>query len=88
MLLDSLASEAGFTPRLVFESMELTTVAGLVAAGLGSALLPLDDPYLKARNPVPLQPAAYRELGLVWREGDDAPPVEHFKDFVVARSAD
>ena len=68
--------------------MELTTVAGLVAAGLGSALLPLDDPYLKARNPVPLQPAAYRELGLVWREGDDAPPVEHFKDFVVARSAD
>ena len=50
--------------------------------------MPLDDPYLKARNPVPLQPAAYRELGLVWREGDDAPPVEHFKDFVVARSAD
>ncbi|MCZ9299226.1 LysR family transcriptional regulator [Corynebacterium hesseae] len=88
MLLDSLASEAGFTPRLVFESMELTTVAGLVAAGLGSALLPLDDPYLKARNPVPLQPAAYRELGLVWRKGDDAPPVEHFKDFVVARTAE
>ena len=41
-----------------------------------------------SRNPVPLQPAAYRELGLVWRKGDDAPPVEHFKDFVVARSAD
>lgn len=41
MLLDSMAQEAGFTPRLVFESMELSTVAGLVEAGLGCALLPL-----------------------------------------------
>lgn len=83
MLLDDLAAHAGFSPRLVFESMELTTVAGLVAAGLGSALLPLDDPYLQTSNLIPLQPAAYRELGLVWRIGDEAPPVERFKDFVV-----
>jgi len=83
MLLDDLAASAGFVPRLVFESMELTTVAGLVAAGLGSALLPLDDPYLQTSNLIPLQPAAYRELGLVWRIGDEAPPVERFKDFVV-----
>ncbi len=34
--------------------MELTTVAGLVDAGLGTALLPLDDPYLQARNLIPL----------------------------------
>lgn len=83
MLLDDLAAHAGFSPRLVFESMELTTVAGLVAAGLGSALLPLDDPYLQTSNLIPLQPAAYRELGLVWRIGDEAPPVERFKNFVV-----
>ncbi len=37
MLLDALADDAGFSPHLVFESMELTTVAGLVAAGLGVA---------------------------------------------------
>lgn len=83
MLLDDLTAHAGFSPRLVFESMELTTVAGLVAAGLGSALLPLDDPYLHTSNLIPLEPAAYRELGLVWRIGDEAPPVERFKDFVV-----
>lgn len=83
MLLDALADSAGFSPRLVFESMELTTVAGLVAAGLGSALLPLDDPYLQVRNLVPLQPPAYRELGLVWRQGDEAPPVAQFRDFIV-----
>ena len=83
MLLDALADSAGFSPRLVFESMELTTVAGLVAAGLGSALLPLDDPYLQVGNLVPLQPPAYRELGLVWRQGDEAPPVIQFRDFIV-----
>ena len=83
MLLDALADSAGFSPRLVFESMELTTVAGLVAAGLGSALLPLDDPYLQVGNLVPLQPPAYRELGLVWTKGDEAPPVAQFRDFIV-----
>lgn len=86
MLLDALATKAGFSPRLVFESMELTTVAGLVDAGLGTALLPLHDPYFQARNLIPLEPPAFRELGLVWRPGDDAPPVEQFRDFIMARS--
>lgn len=82
MLLDALATEAGFTPRLVFESMELTTVAGLVTAGLGCALLPLDDPYLGAENLVPIEPPRYRELGLVWKPGAPAPPVDRFRAFV------
>ena len=82
MLLDSLAAEAGFVPRFVFESMELTTVSGLVTAGLGCALLPLDDPYLNATNLIPLEPARYRELGMVWRDGDDAPPVNQFREFI------
>lgn len=83
MLLDALAADAGFTPRLVFESMELTTVAGLVEAGLGCALLPLDDPYLRTGNLIPLRPPAYRELGLVWRPGEDAPAAVQFRDFIV-----
>ena len=87
MLLDSLAAEAGFVPRFVFESMELTTVSGLVAAGLGCALLPLDDPYLNATNLIPLEPVRYRELGVVWRAEDDAPPVTQFRDFVKASQA-
>ncbi|AKE40118.1 transcription regulator [Corynebacterium camporealensis] len=84
MLLDSLAEKSGFTPHLVFESMELTTVSGMVAAGLGIALLPLDDPYLQTGNLIPLEPAAYRELGLVWRPGDDAPPIKQFRDFIMS----
>lgn len=87
LLLDRLAAEHGFAPRFVFESMELTTVAGLVSAGLGVALLPLDDPYLAPSGVVlrPLEPAAHRELGLVWRAGaGSAPPVDQFRDFVTA----
>lgn len=86
MLLDRIAADLGFTPDLVFESMELTTVAGLVSAGLGVALLPLDDPYLAPRGIVlrPLDPPQHRELGLVWRAGaQEAPPVDQFRRFVI-----
>lgn len=85
MLLDQLAQEAGFTPNLVFESMELTTVMGLVKAELGVALLPMDDPHIVPDTLVlrPLEPVTYRELGMVWRQGaSSAPPVDAFRDFV------
>lgn len=88
LLLDRIAGELGFRPNLVFESMELTTVAGLVSAGLGVALLPLDDPYLAPAGIVlrPLDPPRHRELGLVWRAGaGEAPPVDQFRRFVLAR---
>lgn len=85
ILMDSIAEEAGFAPNVVFESMELTTVAGLVSAGLGVGVVPLDDPYLPTVGivQVPLQPPAFRELGLVWRtNAGPAPAVENFKEFV------
>ncbi|WP_080796272.1 LysR family transcriptional regulator [Corynebacterium pacaense] len=88
LLLDRISADLGFTPTLVFESMELTTVAGLVSAGLGVALLPLDDPYLAPVGLVlrPLDPPAHRELGLVWRAGaEPAPPVDLFRQFVMQR---
>src|SRR5699024_5606878 len=82
MLLDSLAAGAGFLRRFVFGSRASCTVAGLVEACLGCALLPLDDPYLNATNLIPLEPARSRELGMVWRDGDDAPPVNQFREFI------
>lgn len=86
MLLDTIAAELGFSPNLVFESMELSTVAGLVSAGLGVALLPLDDPCLAPVGVVlrPVDPPQYRELGLVWRAGAPAaPPVDQFRVFIL-----
>lgn len=85
MLLDDLASAAGMTPDVVFESMELTTVSGLVSAGLGVGVLPLGDPYLPTVgvNLRPLEPPVFRELGLVWKiPAGPAPSVEIFRDFV------
>ncbi|MGO1949061.1 MAG: LysR family transcriptional regulator [Mycobacteriaceae bacterium] len=88
LLLDELAADAGFRPRLVFESMELTTVAGLVTAGLGVALLPLDDPNLRLPGMavVPLATTRSRELGIVWESGAElVPPVAAFLEFVEGR---
>ncbi|AIG64836.1 LysR family transcriptional regulator [Corynebacterium atypicum] len=87
ILLDRLAEQAGFRPRLVFESMELTTVMGLVSAGLGVALLPLDDPYLAPTGIVlrPLDPPALREIGLVWNDAaHSAPPVDQLRRFILS----
>lgn len=90
LLLDVLAAEHGFRPRLVFESMELTTVAGLVTAGLGVALLPLGDPNLQmaGMSVIPLETARVRELGIVWPGHRAAPPpVAGFLDFVRSRGS-
>lgn len=86
-IFDRLTAQAGFTPRVAFESSELATVGGLVSAGLAVALFPLDDPYLDPEGArlIPLHPAAHREIGLAWR--DDAPPlppVDAFREFVTA----
>lgn len=88
VLLNELTAEAGFRPQLVFESMELTTVAGLVTAGLGVALLPLDDPNLRLPGMavIPLATTRARELGVVWTSGvEPAPPVAAFLQFVRER---
>ena len=39
-LVTELLAEAGVTPRISFESADLATIEGLVAAGLGVAILP------------------------------------------------
>lgn len=87
-LLDELAADSDLTLDIVFESMELTTVAGLVSAGLGVGLVPLADPFLATVGvrTRPIDPPAYRDLGLMWRlEASPPPAVERFREFV-ARS--
>ncbi|WKD60196.1 HTH-type transcriptional regulator GltC [Corynebacterium ciconiae DSM 44920] len=91
-LLDELVAEAGITAPVAFDSMELSTVAGLVSAGLGVALLPMNDPYLTGGTAQqgfilrPLRPACYRELGVVWRTGVElTPAAEQFRRWVLER---
>ncbi|MBV7282217.1 LysR family transcriptional regulator [Corynebacterium sp. TAE3-ERU30] len=91
-LLDDLVAASGITAPVAFDSMELSTVAGLVSAGLGVALLPMNDPYLTGGTAQqgfvlrPLRPACYRELGLVWRAtGDLTPAAEQFRRWVLEK---
>ncbi|MFI6445437.1 LysR family transcriptional regulator [Kitasatospora sp. NPDC050543] len=84
---DAFCAEAGFVPRIAFEGEEAETLRGLVAAGLGVALLP---PALVARpGVVELEvtaPRTRRAIGLAWMAGRPmTPPAAAFRDFVLGR---
>lgn len=84
---DALCTEAGFTPKVAFEGEEAETLRGLVAAGLGVALLP--PPAVPRPGVVELTvtaPRAVREIGVAWLDGHvDTPPVAAFKKFLLSR---
>ncbi|MFF2653244.1 LysR substrate-binding domain-containing protein [Streptomyces sp. NPDC058045] len=84
---DDLCRQAGFRPRVAFEGEEAETLRGLVAAGLGVALLP--PPAVARPGVVELSvtaPRAVREIGVAWLEGrHDTPPVAAFKSFLLSR---
>ncbi len=84
---DALCAEAGFRPRVAFEGEEAETLRGLVAAGLGVALLP--PPAVARPGVVELTvtaPRAVREIGVAWLDGHpDTPPVAAFKRFLLSR---
>jgi len=80
---DALCQQAGFLPVLAFEGEEVDTVRGLVAAGLGVALLPQSDTALNGVVELALTPSASRTIGLVWSAAVPLPPaVELFRAFV------
>lgn len=85
---DELCAAAGFEPKIAFEGQESDTVRGLVAAGLGVALLPRFEPGSPAGvAEVPLVPPVGRTLGLAWRKDIALPPaVARFRDQVCAQA--
>lgn len=88
-LVESLFRDAGVAPRVAFESQDLATIEGLVAAGLGVAVLPEAFAGLSGTVGVPLTArAARRTIGLVWRADRPLPaPAERFRAFVVDSGA-
>ncbi|WP_197321456.1 LysR family transcriptional regulator [Saccharomonospora sp. NB11] len=85
---DDLCAAAGFTPTVAFEGQESDTVRGLVAAGLGVALLPAFEPASPTGVvEIPLAPRVTREIGLAWPSGRPLPPaVATFQEFVRRRA--
>jgi DNA-binding transcriptional LysR family regulator len=86
-ILDALCAQAGFRPRIAFEGEESETIRGLVAAGLGVALLPPPPvPRPGVAELTVTAPRAVREIGLAWRAGRaDTAPVAAFKRFLLGR---
>ncbi|MBK6018212.1 LysR substrate-binding domain-containing protein, partial [Streptomyces sp. MBT53] len=84
---DAVCAEAGFRPKIAFEGEEAETLRGLVAAGLGVALLP--PPAVPRPGVAELTvtaPRAVREIGVAWLDGrPDTPPVAAFKKFLLSR---
>jgi DNA-binding transcriptional LysR family regulator len=82
---DAWCRTAGFVPRLAFEGEEIDTVRGLVAAGLGVALLPaggLPDGVVELEV---VEPRTTRMLGLLWRRAaHELPAVRAFRETVLA----
>jgi LysR family transcriptional regulator, transcription activator of glutamate synthase operon len=82
---DRWCREAGFTPRLAFESADSATVRGFVAAGLGVALVPVSHhgpPPGVVELPV-THPRTVRMIGLVHaRDRRLSAPTRAVRDFV------
>ncbi|MFD0925341.1 LysR family transcriptional regulator [Williamsia deligens] len=88
-ILDDLCAAEDVRPDITFETTELGTIAGLVGAGLGVSVMPIEE-YGPLAPEVALIPLAgaqtTREIVLVWRR--DRPLVgaaSRFRDFVVQR---
>ncbi|WGZ78580.1 LysR family transcriptional regulator [Arthrobacter sp. EM1] len=67
-LTDALFREAGFRPRIAFESQDTHTARGLVSAGLGVSILPPGGPAPAPGGPAPAPEGAAQPGDLGWVE--------------------
>lgn len=85
---DEFFDQAGITPNIAFEGEEIMTIAGLVEAGLGVALIP-NSSILGHVEIVLLSvsaPCCYRAIGLAWvKNRYMSPIVQKFKDFIMTQ---
>ena len=83
---DELCARSGFTPQVAVETTEISTMEGLVTAGLGVAIVPSPRPDRGEPGVVyiPLTGAeAHRFIGLVWVPERPQPAVAaRFAEFV------
>jgi LysR family transcriptional activator of glutamate synthase operon len=92
-LTDELCARAGFASRVVFEGDDLSTVRGMVAAGLGVAVVPAPRAGTPESAPGPVgyceiaDPGATRDIRLAWAAERPLPPAARlFREHVLARA--
>ena len=77
--------EAGLTPSIEQEAIQMQTIVGLVAAGMGIALVPqsvsnLKRPGVEYRALKEASPLV--EIGLAWRRDNTSPVLQSFLDLI------
>ena len=79
-----LLADAGVAVPVSFESADLATIEGLVAAGLGVAIVPEQFAGLSGTLGINIvSPHARRTIGLTWRTDRDLKPAAvRLRDFV------
>lgn len=87
-VIDGFCHQAGFEPEVAFEGDDLATVRGLVAAGLGVALMPAaawqGTSGLQPRSLGVTDPHCQRTLSIAYVKGRYLPPVaELFREFSI-----
>jgi len=87
---DDLCAEAGFRPMIVFEGDDLSNVRGLVAAGLGVAIVPAPRAGSPVAGPGPvlylpiLDDGADRDIYLTWPADKPLlPAADRFRQHVI-----
>jgi len=73
--------EAGFSPRVVQEAIQMQTIIGIVAAGIGVALVPASERNLARKGVVckPIQDEGLEvELAIVWAPEGSSPTLRAF----------
>ena len=90
---DEMCRAAGFTPRVAFEGHDLLVVRGLVAAGLGVALVPSSSFETSTASPEGehllrlTDEGAHRDVGLAMsRTRRLLPSAELFREYVVTQA--
>lgn len=81
----SLCQQAGFSPNVVQEAMQMQTIVSLVAGEIGVAIVPVSLQNLQRTGVVykPLEePIPYAEVAVAWRKGDLSAIAERFLDIV------
>jgi DNA-binding transcriptional LysR family regulator len=77
--------DAGLTPRIGQEAIQMQTIVGLVSAGMGVALVPQSVSNLK-RPGVEYKPLAGKgtpvETGLAWRRDNMSPVLKNFLELL------
>jgi LysR family transcriptional regulator, transcription activator of glutamate synthase operon len=87
IIFDRLCADASFVPKIAFEGMDIATLRGLIAAGLGIGLLPPAPSRFAGVVEVKLSPARpIRPLGIGWIADRYLPASAiEFRKFVVSK---